>query len=120
MRLIRLALTRLQIHVRPQTVRLFIEASVAKAKAEIRADVKVGTVPDYVSSFSELGDYVDHNEYGGLCSLTAQQIVDLCPLPLRPTKHELEARYHVPTFIDICNVIQGRVDAWIKVGGLLG
>jgi hypothetical protein len=45
-----------------------VEEAVAQAKTEIRADVANGHVPRTVASFSELHDYVDANEYGGLCN----------------------------------------------------
>jgi len=38
------------------------------AKAEIRTDILCGVIPASVASFSELHDYVDANEYGGLCT----------------------------------------------------
>ena len=44
-----------------------IEHAIERSKAEILEDIAQGTVPDTVSSFSELHDYVDANEYGGLC-----------------------------------------------------
>lgn len=40
---------------------------VATAKREIRADIKNHIVPETVTRFAELHDYVDANEYGGLC-----------------------------------------------------
>lgn len=39
-------------------------------KAEILADIESGRVPPTVSTFSELHDYVDANEYGGMCDPT--------------------------------------------------
>ena len=46
---------------------LIIEHAIERSKAEILEDIATGRVPDTVSSFSELHDYVDANEYGGLC-----------------------------------------------------
>ena len=77
-----------------------MEAAVARAKREIQADVKLGRVPTSVTSFSELHDYVDANEYGGLCD-DGQPGMD----------HE--------DWIAWGNSIQTRVDTWIKGGGLL-
>lgn len=76
-----------------------IESAVELAKREIRADVKLGRVPTTVTSFSELHDYVDANEYGGLCD-DGQPGMD----------HE--------DWIAWGNDIQTRVDSWIKGGGL--
>jgi len=44
-----------------------VAATVARAKLEILADIAAGRVPASVRTFSELHDYVDANEYGGLC-----------------------------------------------------
>lgn len=44
-----------------------IVEAVEQGKREIRRDFVSGNVP-FVSSFSELHDYVDANEYGGLCA----------------------------------------------------
>ena len=44
-----------------------LQATIARMKSEILADIASGKVPASVSSFSELHDYVDANEYGGFC-----------------------------------------------------
>jgi len=41
--------------------------AIDRAKGEILSDVAKGKVPSTVESFGELHDYVDANEYGGLC-----------------------------------------------------
>lgn len=41
---------------------------VARMKQEIVDDMAEGTVPATVRDFASLHDYVDANEYGGLCS----------------------------------------------------
>lgn len=47
---------------------------IARAKAEILADMAEGVVPATVSTFAALHDYVDANEYGGLCEpLTGEE-----------------------------------------------
>ena len=46
---------------------LIIEHAIERSKAEILEDIDAGIVPNTVSSFSQLHDYVDANEYGGLC-----------------------------------------------------
>ena len=45
----------------------FIEYAIERSKAEILHDMEHGPLPRTVSSFSELHDHVDANEYGGLC-----------------------------------------------------
>ena len=39
---------------------------VERSKAEILADIRDGVVPPSVASVTDLNDYVDANEYGGL------------------------------------------------------
>jgi hypothetical protein len=65
-------------------------AMVENMKSEIRADMKDGTVPATVRSFSELHDYVDANEYG----------VD----------------FDAPLDIEAINAAQTAVDKWIQEG----
>jgi hypothetical protein len=43
--------------------------AIALGKIEIHVDVYKGIVPKTVQSFSELHDYVDANEYAGLCDV---------------------------------------------------
>lgn len=43
-----------------------VQAAIARAKREVVADILKGRVPSTVKTFSELHDYVDANEYGGL------------------------------------------------------
>lgn len=42
-----------------------VEAVVERAKREILADVRDGVVPEAVTDFANLHDYVDANGYGG-------------------------------------------------------
>lgn len=72
------------------------------AKTEILGDVKDGAVPADVSSFSELHDHVDANEYGGLCD-----------------DRLLDGDDGFPEWVtDMANETQSLVDQWIKDGGL--
>lgn len=41
---------------------------VARAKTEVLEDVRDGIVPRDISRAFELHDYVDANEYGGMCA----------------------------------------------------
>jgi hypothetical protein len=73
-----------------------ISRAIYRAQREILADRNDGTVPPDVASFAALHDYVDANEYGGLCD---DDLFDA----LSPHANE----------------IQGSLDAWIKSGALL-
>jgi len=73
---------------------------IARGKREIREDVASGRVPAEVASFSELHDYVDANEYGGICD------------------EALVSALSDEQFSAIGNVVQDALDAWIKGGGL--
>jgi len=44
-----------------------IRAAIRLAEAQVLADIRSGRVPSTVTTFAELHDYVDANEYGGLC-----------------------------------------------------
>lgn len=74
-----------------------ITTAVDRAKREITDDIAAGRVPADVGSFSELHDYVDANEYGGL---TEWDLDDLA------TEQGL-------AFADR---VQTEVDAWIRGG----
>lgn len=76
-----------------------LKARIAQGKKEIRADIKAGTIPATITSFGELHDYVDANEYGGLCE---DAIYD-------SMGSEVE-------WIGLCNQVQDALDAWIKKG----
>jgi hypothetical protein len=67
-------------------------------KAEVLADIEAGNVPTTVASFSELHDYVDANEYGGLCT-------DACPFDCGS---DADA--------DVVNEAQTTVSLWLRRG----
>lgn len=46
---------------------VIIEKAITRGKEEILEDVRSGRVPSHVKTFGELHDFVDANEYGGLC-----------------------------------------------------
>ena len=48
-----------------------VPAAVALAIAQITADIRAGLVPATISAFGELHQFVDANEYGGLCDDTS-------------------------------------------------
>ena len=47
--------------------------AVDRGKREILSDIIHSRVPSDVSSFGQLHDYVDANEYGGLCDTYSQR-----------------------------------------------
>jgi hypothetical protein len=69
-----------------------VAETIARGKIEILADIASGRVPADVSTFAALHDYVDANEYGGLC----EKPVD-------------------PSFAP-GNEIQNALDAWLARG----
>lgn len=73
-----------------------VPALVDRMKAEILVDLASARVPVTVRSFSDLHDYVDANEYGGLCT-------EACPFQ-PDSQHDT----------DIVNKAQGIVDLWLK------
>lgn len=76
-----------------------IAASVERAKVEILTDIRDEAVP-VVESFSELHDYVDANEYGGLCD--------------EPHPYGLEGE----EWLQWGNAVQEALNIWIVGGGL--
>lgn len=70
-----------------------ITEAVEQAKGEILDDMREGTVPTDVTTFSALHDYVDANVYGGLC--------------------DDDAAFDV----DAANEVQSTVDRWLAAGG---
>lgn len=76
-----------------------VQASIALAKEEVLQDMASGRVPRTVPSFSALHDYVDANEYGGLCADSWDWEGD-------------------PDYTE-ANAVQDGVDAWIKAGAPL-
>lgn len=59
-----------------------LSADFAKARQEILDDVRAGRVPADVNDFAVLHDYVDANEYGGLCDDNHDWTEDLSGVPL--------------------------------------
>lgn len=83
---------------------------VAQMLDEIRADVRLGYVPESVSCFSELHDYVDANEYGGFCD---DDFVDAMIAHFG----DRDAEEGMPQgFINFMNECQDEVDSVIRSG----
>lgn len=90
-----------------RTIEKDLHSTVTRVKGEILLDVAKGTVPMTCSSFSELHDYVDANGYGGAFE----------DAPICADDDSNIAECHANT--DFWNAVQGKVDAWLKHGGML-
>jgi hypothetical protein len=77
-----------------------VAAAVKRGKREILDDVRSGRVPFSVKNFSELHDYVDANEYGGLCDEDQ-------PYP-----------FSTDEWLTFGNAVQDALNAWIVGGGI--
>lgn len=72
------------------------------AKVEIKDDAAAGLFPaDVICEFADLHDFVDANEYGGLCD---ERLMVDDEFPEAVT--------------DMANEVQHLVSEWIKAGGL--
>lgn len=78
-----------------------IRDAVEASKTQIRLDIDNDVVPATVATFSELHDYVDANEYGGLTE----------DWPWVGLSGWLQEEY-----MDASEEVQNRVDAWLKAG----
>ena len=90
-----------------------IEYAIERSKAEILEDIKQGIVPHTVADFSELHDYVDANEYGGLCSDAWW-----C-LPDDTDDATVECNGGWLLVFDQSEAVQNAVDRWLKGGRLI-
>ena len=106
-----------------------LPATVARMKSEILADIAAGTVPASVSTFSELHDYVDANEYGGFCDPDSVMGTIIALQDERDSLTEEQERNWSKTGeleelqeqnTAFANAAQNAVDAWIKTGVLKG
>ena len=84
-----------------------------RMKQEILTDVKDGTVPCTVASFSELHDYVDANCYGGTEDMLEHLDAEY------PDTDEEAHMANLNAMTDLMNPAMDIVDQWIKGGGLL-
>lgn len=96
-----------------------VEAMTARAKAEIIADAqnpsatRHGALPFDVPTFSALHDYVDANEYGGICDPGSPSA------SWEPTSDPAVVQMVAEQHSDRVNAMQDEVDRWLKDGGLL-
>jgi hypothetical protein len=90
---------------------LIIEYAIERSKAEILEDIASGIVPSTVTSFSDLHDYVDANEYGGLCESDSWWM-----LSDAVSDETLELINEGLQIIHITqsNVVQDAIDTWLK------
>ena len=78
---------------------------------EIMDDVRSGTVPQDVATFSRLHDYVDANEYGGFCD---DEVSDALEHYFRRQNDE-----GIPAeMIDFFNECQSDINEWLQNGGI--
>jgi hypothetical protein len=77
--------------------------AIARGKREILEDIKSGRVPSAVRTFSELHDYVDANEYGGLTD--------------SPNLFEGVSRH---AELAAMNRVQDALEAWLSTGRRAG
>jgi hypothetical protein len=89
-----------------------LEQTVKRMKREILEDIQCGRVPDNVGSFGSLHDYVDGNEYGGLCE------DETCGALIEQFGGRDEHEGMPQGMVDLINAAQNEVDAWIKSGEL--
>jgi hypothetical protein len=67
-------------------------------RRQIRADYRSGRLPRGVRSFPRLHDFVDANEYGGLCELW------------------FEGAPGCDAFVSFCNRVQSALDRFVRSG----
>ena len=78
-----------------------VTSAIERGKAEILSDIGRDIVPEDVHSFSELHDFVDANEYGGLCD-------GHWPIAIIDGEEHLD--------VELANQVQDALDTWIKDG----
>lgn len=85
-----------------------VRLAVARAKAEILADIANGTLPASIRDFTALHDFVDANEYGGLCEDGWVEYV-------ADTTVEPDAEWTNESHTAACRV-QDEVNDWLLAG----
>jgi glycosyltransferase involved in cell wall biosynthesis len=81
---------------------MVLDETVKLAKQQILEDIASGVVPATVSTFGELHDYVDANEYGGLCDMMSD--------------HRDENDDPAEWFCTFCNRVQDALHQWLVAG----
>ncbi|SPS02218.1 MULTISPECIES: hypothetical protein [Cupriavidus] len=85
---------------------VFVANAIELGKAQIQQEIASGRIPPTVKTFSELHDFVDANEFGGLCADEG----DLPRLFPRITESDAEA------FCEAANQVQQALDTWLASG----
>jgi len=86
-----------------EEVRLWRNVAILRARAEVLGMIAVGQVPADVRTFSELHDYCDANELGGLCD-EGSEIAGLAS----PSDDDDACEF--------ANAVQCAVDKWLRDG----
>ncbi|WP_029049502.1 hypothetical protein [Cupriavidus sp. amp6] len=84
----------------------FVAKAIELGKAQIQQEIASGRIPPTVKTFSALHDFVDANEFGGLCADDS----DLPRLFPRVTESDAEV------FCEAANRVQQALDQWLTSG----
>ncbi len=83
----------------------FVKDAIELGKRQIQFEIAIGRIPPTAIEFSELHNYVDANEFGGLCDDNRlDALVD------RDTNEGSEV------FCEIANQVQAALDEWLRHG----
>ncbi|WP_232232654.1 hypothetical protein [Cupriavidus sp. amp6] len=84
----------------------FVAKAIELGKAQIQQEIASGRIPLTVKTYSALHDYVDANEFGGLCADDG----DLPHLFPRATERDAEV------FCEAANRVQQALETWLASG----
>lgn len=97
----------------------YFQRTLARMQVEIMLDVRAAKVSANVTSFGDLHDYVDANEYGGFCSDNdLETITALFPFTEADDALPGGRGVHSMAAMDATNELQNACDAWIKARGI--
>jgi hypothetical protein len=100
----------------------YIDATLARMKAEIAHDVATGRIPQTVASYGELHNHVDANEYGGMCDDSGHDgpkgLDALGALFPDPEGTPDYGTINSQRGMDVANELQDAANAWIQSGAL--
>lgn len=89
-----------------------LEETITRMKREIVQDVQSGRVPSHVQSFGHLHDFVDANEYGGLCT---DEVADVLIANFGGRDKDDAMPDGMASYI---NDAQNAINGWIVAGGI--